>query len=274
MMKYLQNLHTHSTFCDGKYSLEEMVKGAIGKGFHSLGFSGHGYTSFNDVYCMTEEGTKQYKEELSRLKEVYKDQIELFCGLELDRYCDGDLTGFDYMIGSVHCFRINGHMVDFDDSADRVRQIIHEEFGGDGMKYVKLYYETMAELPQCETVDFIGHFDIITKHYDSANFFNVESAEYKKYALDALDAIASKIKLFEMNSGAVARGYRRTSYPDDFILKAMKERGCGIVITSDCHDHHDLDCQFHEMAERMKAAGFKERYILTKDGFKAIGIDE
>ena len=83
-MKYLQNLHTHSTFCDGKYSLEEMVKGAIEKGFHSLGFSGHGYTSWWSEYCMTEEGTKQYKEEIKRLKEVYKDQIDLYCGLEMD----------------------------------------------------------------------------------------------------------------------------------------------------------------------------------------------
>lgn len=273
-MKYLQNLHTHSTFCDGKYSLEDTVKGAIEKGFHSLGFSGHGYTSFYLEYCMTQEGTEQYKAEIRRLKEVYKDQIELYCGLEMDRHSDGDLTGFDYMIGSVHSFRVNGHLVDFDQKAEIVRRIIDEEFGGDGMRYVKRYYETVAELAQCKNIDFVGHFDIITKHYDRENFFDVESPEYKRYALEALEAVASKIRLFEMNSGAIARGYRKTSYPDDFILKAMKELGCGIVITSDCHDYHDLDCHFDEMAERLKAAGFKERYILTKDGFKAIGIDE
>ena len=273
-MKYLQNLHTHSTFCDGKYSLEEMVKGAIDKGFHSLGFSGHGYTSWWSEYCMTEEGTKQYKEEIKRLKEVYKDQIDLYCGLEMDLYCDGDLSGFDYILGSVHAFQVNGHRVDFDQNADKVRKIINEEFGGDGMKYAKRYYETVAELAQCKNVDFVGHFDIITKHYDRENFFDVESAEYKRYALEALDAVSSKIQLFEINSGAIARGYRKTSYPDDFILKGMKERGCGIVITSDCHDYHGLDCHFDEMAERMRAAGFKERYILTKSGFEAIGLDD
>ena len=40
-MKYLQNLHTHTTYCDGKNTAEEMVQKAIELGFRSLGFSGH-----------------------------------------------------------------------------------------------------------------------------------------------------------------------------------------------------------------------------------------
>ena len=38
-----QNLHTHSIFCDGKDTIEEMTLEAISKGFDILGFSGHGY---------------------------------------------------------------------------------------------------------------------------------------------------------------------------------------------------------------------------------------
>ena len=37
----LQNLHTHSTFCDGKNTPREMIEAAIALGFNSLGFSGH-----------------------------------------------------------------------------------------------------------------------------------------------------------------------------------------------------------------------------------------
>ena len=36
-----QNLHTHSIFCDGKDTIEEMTLEAISKGFDILGFSGH-----------------------------------------------------------------------------------------------------------------------------------------------------------------------------------------------------------------------------------------
>lgn len=42
-MEYKQNLHTHSTFCDGKDTPEEMVLTVMEKGFSSVGFSGHAY---------------------------------------------------------------------------------------------------------------------------------------------------------------------------------------------------------------------------------------
>lgn len=39
---HLNNLHTHTIFCDGKNTPEEMVLGAINNNFNSLGFSSHG----------------------------------------------------------------------------------------------------------------------------------------------------------------------------------------------------------------------------------------
>ena len=38
----LSNFHTHTTFCDGKSTVEEVVRSAIEKGFDAIGFSGHG----------------------------------------------------------------------------------------------------------------------------------------------------------------------------------------------------------------------------------------
>ena len=43
----LSNLHTHSTFCDGRNTPEQVVTAAIEQGFDSVGFSSHGYTSFD-----------------------------------------------------------------------------------------------------------------------------------------------------------------------------------------------------------------------------------
>jgi len=40
----LSNYHTHSTFCDGKNTPEEIVLAAIDKGFDVIGLSGHGHT--------------------------------------------------------------------------------------------------------------------------------------------------------------------------------------------------------------------------------------
>ena len=77
----LSNLHTHTTFCDGKNTPEEMVISAIQKGFYSLGFSAHAYAPYGLEYCMRDE--EGYIKEIARLKEKYKDKIEIYLGADL-----------------------------------------------------------------------------------------------------------------------------------------------------------------------------------------------
>ena len=36
------DIHTHTKWCDGKNSAEEMVRAALALGLECLGFSGHG----------------------------------------------------------------------------------------------------------------------------------------------------------------------------------------------------------------------------------------
>ena len=54
------DFHTHSTYCDGKLSLEEMTEAAILKKMDAIGFSGHSHTSFDETYCMSTEDTEKY----------------------------------------------------------------------------------------------------------------------------------------------------------------------------------------------------------------------
>ncbi len=70
----LYNYHTHTVFCDGKDTPEEMVKKAIELGFSELGFSGHAYVACDEESNMLRDGTKQYKAEVKQLKEKYKDK--------------------------------------------------------------------------------------------------------------------------------------------------------------------------------------------------------
>ena len=72
----MKNFHTHTTFCDGKNSAEEMVISAIEKGFCALGFSGHSYETYSPDFCMTIDGTEAYKKEVLRLKYKYADKIK------------------------------------------------------------------------------------------------------------------------------------------------------------------------------------------------------
>ena len=273
-MKHLQNLHTHSVYCDGKDTLEEMIQTCIQKGFTSLGFSGHSYMYFADHISMSLEGTEKYKEEVLMLKEKYKDSLSIFLGLEFEMFSEIDLSGYDYLIGSTHYMNINGEKVGFDRSADEVRRIINTYYGGDGMKYARDFYANLARLPEYGDFDIIAHFDLITKHSENENFFDRNSNEYREYAIAAAEALAGKIPYFEVNTGAMARGYRTTPYPDPFILKELNRLGFKPIISSDCHQRDFVDYGFGQAAQLLKDNGFTEHYILTDKGFVHSSLED
>ena len=267
-----QNLHTHTTYCDGIDTPEQMVLAAIEKGFDGIGFSGHSYMYYSNYVQMTPEKTEKYRAEVARLKEKYRDRIDIFCGLEYDMYSDIDQEGYDYLIGSVHYLRCGGEFVGFDRSAEEVRRVIDTYFDRDGMRYAKAYYSTLAELPKYGDFDIVGHFDIITKHSDNVKFFDESSERYRKYFLEAADALRGKIPLFEVNTGAIARGYRRDPYPTADIIRELKNMGFGVCITSDCHDARSLDCGFPDAAQLLRDCGYEEKYILTERGFIPVAL--
>ena len=270
--RYLQNLHTHTSYCDGSDTPEQMILAAIRKGFDSIGFSGHSYMFYSKYVQMTPEKTEQYKAEIALLKEKYRDKIDVFCGLEYDMYSAIDQSGYDYLIGAVHYLKLGEKYVGFDRSAEVVRQVIDTYFDGDGMRYAKTYYEALAELPSYGNFDIIGHFDLISKHSEKTKFFDEESTEYQNYVLQAADALRGKIPLFEVNTGAIARGYRTSPYPTMDIIKQLKKMGFGVCITSDCHDAKQLDCHFAESAELLRVCGFREKFVLTNRGFVPIAL--
>ena len=91
-------------------------------------------------------------------------------------------------------------------------------------------------------------------------------------ALEAVHALKGKIPFFEVNVGAMSRGYRTTPYPQIDILKELYKCGFGAVISSDCHDNTVLDCHFEAARDHLIEAGFKTRYILTDNGFCEVEI--
>ncbi len=273
-MRLLQNLHTHTTYCDGKNTPEDMVQAAIDRGFESLGFSGHSHMAFSPGIGMTPENTLAYKAEVRRLQQKYADVIDIFCGLEFEYFSEPELAGYDYTIGSVHYLPSGGKLHGFDRDAKTAGAIVTKCFGGDGLAYAKVYYELLADLPSRGTFDIIGHFDIISKHCEQADFFDVTSPEYLRLAYMAADALAGKIPFFEVNTGAIARGYRTTPYPSLPITRRLLELGFLPVISSDCHDKSKLDFAFEDAAALLVAAGAREYYILTKKGFQARSLDK
>ena len=271
-MDYIQNLHTHTCYGDGKDTPEEMLISAIDKGFTSIGFSGHSYMYYAPTHSMSLESTEEYIKQIKALKSKYSGKIDVYLGLELDMFSKVDLSEYEYLIGSVHYFDIDGEKVGFDRSAAQVKDVIDTYFCGDGMAYAKRYYETLSRLPEYANIDIIGHFDLITKHCENERFFDETSKEYLSYAFECARALRGRIPFFEVNTGAISRGYRSTPYPSEPILKELLRLGFGAVISSDCHDRNQLERGFELSRELLLSCGYKERYILTDSGFTAVAL--
>ena len=102
----MRDLHTHSTYSDGKASPEEVILAAIQKGLSEIGLSDHSYTFFDESYCMKKDRIASYKAELAALKKKYAGQISVLCGVEQDAYSLESTAGFDYAIGSAHYLKV------------------------------------------------------------------------------------------------------------------------------------------------------------------------
>ena len=211
LKEYNQNLHTHGILCDGKDAYEDTVLRALELGFDSIGFSGHSGTHYSPaIFAMDEERTAEYKKEIARLKEKYKDQIDIFCGIEFEMYSYDPLEDYDYVLGAYHYLKFGDEYIGIDRSADEVQRVIDTYFGGDGMKLAKAYFEGLSLLPQyAKQLDIIAHMDLIAKHNYTRNFFDTSSKEYRGYVFDCIDALTEKCKVFEINTGGITRGYRQ-----------------------------------------------------------------
>ncbi len=271
-MVYNQNLHTHGIFGDGKDPYEDTVLQALALGFDAIGFSEHSYMAYSPAWSMSQKDTQAYKQEIARLKEKYKGQIRVCCGIEFDMYSSDSLQDYDYTLGALHYLKLDGQYIGFDRSAGEVQNVIDTQFHGDAMAFAKAYYTALGEMERYIHCDILAHFDLVAKHNETMGFFDTASPEYRRYVYDALDALAGKVKAFEINTGGIARGYRSAPYPEPFILKELQSRGCGIVISSDCHDKRYLNYGFREALALAKACGFKEVWKLTEKGFAPVPI--
>ena len=272
-MKNKQNLHIHSTYVDGKDTPEEMILQAMERGFDSIGFSEHSYLRYSTfLHQLTETDMVRYKEEIHALKAKYRGSIDIFCGLELDFYSEVPTDGFDYLIGSVHYLNIDGNIVTFDRGVQDTLAYIATYFGGDGLAFAKKYFETVACLPEKGQLDILGHFDLLTKNNAAGQFIDVSSKAYLDAGFETIAALKGKIPMFEVNTGAVSRGYKTTPYPQMEFLKEFQRQSFGVVITSDCHDKNFIDCYYEEAEELIREAGFQTKWILTETGFREVEL--
>ncbi|MBQ4362140.1 MAG: histidinol-phosphatase [Lachnospiraceae bacterium] len=291
MSSMKQNLHTHTVYCDGKSTPEEIVLTAIDRGLDSIGFSGHAYTSCDEGYCMMRDDIGKYRRDVLALKEKYADRIRIYCGIEQDYYADPLSYSWDYVIGSVHYLLADGVFIPVDENRETLERAAAEHFNGDIYSLIELYYKTVARVVQVTGCDIIGHFDIIRKFNDDGTLFDASHPDYMIVWSRALDMIftgadtglfktgfqrsgacADGAPIFEINTGAISRGYCALPYPSIDILRSVNARGGRIMITSDSHEADTIDAYYDLARDIALDAGFTEQTVLTEDGFVSVPL--
>ena len=260
--------HTHSTFSDGKSTLEEMIQAAIARGMPVIGISDHSDSPYQD-YCLRQADYPAYLAELDRLRQVYGDKITILKGIELDSHSDPAITAqLDYFLGSVHELVFEDRFYGIDHAASIQQACIDREHGGDIHGFERDYFNTLAAHIEKNKPAILGHFDVITKF----GLVDEEDPEYRKMALEALERIFKVTPVMEVNTGAIYRGYRTTPYPADFILKRWKELGGEVILGADAHATQGIICAFPEAVDRIRSAGFEYVLTLWPDGFRRESI--
>jgi len=286
----LTNFHSHTIYDDGTSTPEEMLQAAIAKGFAAFGFSGHSYAPFDMPYCMSVDGTREYIAEVTRLKEKYADEIEVYLGIEQEYYSaphslgtDGSEAGlchdcralypaekYDFTIGAVHYIKKGGELFSIDFGAEMQKRAAETHFGGDFYAMTETYFETVADVMRKTGADIVGHFDLIAKYNTDGRLFDEANPRYTGAAINAMEHILKTHRLFEVNTGAMYRIGRPEPYPSEFLLKELQKRGGEVILSSDCHDVESICWKFDEMRELLKSCGFRYVKRLAKNGF----IDE
>ena len=241
-----KDLHMHTAYCDGTGAPEDMILSAIDKGLTTVGISGHSYTFFDASYCMQKADIPRYISELHYLRAKYFDKIHVLCGVEQDYYSDYPTDEFDYVIGSVHYLKVDDAYIPVDESPEILKKAADKYFGGDIYALCEQYYETVADVADRTDCDIIGHFDLISKFIEKEPLFDTSHPRYVAAWQYAVDELLLFDIPFEINTGAISRGYRTAPYPSKEIIAYIKKKGGRFVLSSDAHSTNGIAYKFDE----------------------------
>lgn len=278
------NFHTHTNFCDGKNTAEEMVLAAISQGFSIVGFSSHSIYPLNSDFYRTPDDEwhikkgqeSEYIKEINRLKEKYADKIQIFAGFEADYFCDPaigtaipdhnlykDLNP-DYLIGSVHFVTTPKGFYTVDHTAENIRENLLKLYGDektgtvDTKKAVCEYFEAERKMLESGKFEIWGHPDLLRKRNGILKIFDEEESWYKEQVQLTVKTAAKTDVVAEINTGAIARGCMDDLYPSNYMLDLLHQSGVPVCVNSDSHSITTLDCAFDRAYAAAKKIGYKE----------------
>lgn len=252
------NFHTHTVWCDGKNTPEEMILSALEKGFDVLGFSAHTTYPADNECTVPPHKLADYFADVRALAEKYADRLTVLCGVEADYIpgvTDPDRARYaafapDYIIGSVHyVIAPDGARVPVDHTPALLADGIRAHFGGRVDAFIRAYFAQQRDMVRRFDFDLVGHPDLCRKFNAKHPYFDESADWYRAELLCTADAFAAAGKPVEVNTGAISRGWMDDAYPSADFRALLRARGVPFVLGADSHAADTLDCAFDRFAD-------------------------
>ena len=210
---------------------------------------------------------QRFIDEMRRLQTAYAGRIAVWCGLEYDMDAvRRSVPPYDYIIGSCHM--LGGFPIDADPEEAALLIAVH---GGE-QRAAELYYERLSAMADYSEIGIVGHFDLPTKYNERVQLYNTAAPAYRDAAFAAMEKLSAAGKIFEINSGAISRGWRTSPYPEPALLRHLRDIGGRICICSDAHDADAIDCAFDRCEALARDCGFKELWQFDGRDFAPVPL--
>ena len=269
------NYHTHSKFCDGNATTEEMILSAIAKNVYAYGFSGHSPVPMESDWNMQNADLPEYFAQIEYLMNKYQDKILIFKGMEIDyieNLCgpkDFKTYNLDYCIGSVHYIKPfdDGTFCTVDHTAEKFKHGLVELFENDIKLFSAFYYQQVMNMISSDKPDIIGHIDLIKKFNKGNRFFDENETWYKKQVMEVLEVVKNQNVIIEVNTRGFYKNLTKQYYPSDWILKECKKMNIPVTISADAHTVSEINKEYENVANLLIETGYKEIMIYDSKGW-------
>lgn len=248
--------HVHTSYCGhAEGSITQYVESAILRGVKEIGFADHlgrYYLNRNQrrkhwSWGMRDEDIEKYFEEVSLVRETYKDQIDIRIGLEID-YIEGaekkaeeilKSLPFDFALASIHCLPRFGwrHIGQITEIAP---SLIYPE-----------YFRAARAALDSGLFQALAHLDFIWRYIPIPDGkMNV----FSEIEQTVNSAVKSPTAL-EINTNGYtwSKIHNPQEDPFDFFLDRIAAEGKEVTVGSDAHSPVDVANHFEEIGRLLNS---------------------
>lgn len=257
------DFHTHHERCGhASHRIQDYIESAIANGLQMIGISDHSpYFAHDEDHphpgaAMAKSEFPCYIAEVLRLKELYRDQIEVLLGVESDFFPEHyplykkiyDEYPLDYLIGSVH--QSGGKSIFH---RTRWEGLTEEQ----SIKEKEAYYDLIQQSARSGMFDILGHIDAMKSYYPKFSALRTDAVD------QTLKVIAECDVAIEVNTSGKIKDCGQW-HPVDEILERALFFGVKVTFGSDAHKPSRVGDEWELVRSRLKEIGYTEWAIFRQ----------